>query len=187
MKTEITFGTADPVSDIPKTWDKNDLTGETPIVDNKNSTIAIKRIPVQANAQDIRETSVRAVATGDNLGQTDPNFTEDDKLRELYGIPMDEKITPIQRLFSGFAAEMQAIVRGKTTLNNPPPGVTVNSISRSKSANARSQMLKMIMPELSREQGEKLAKAIGLNDGATVERILRDIGRKLRKQLDLRK
>ena len=61
------------------------------------------------------------------------------------------------------------------------------SKGRSKSAKMRSQMLKMIMPELSREQGERLANAMAEHDGETVKRILTQIGVKLGKRVSQKK
>ena len=57
---------------------------------------------------------------------------------------------------------------------------------KGKSANTRSRMLKMVMPHLSRENGDRLAKAIGENNpgefSAVWDRIKKEIRRKLEKR-----
>ncbi|AXG66604.1 hypothetical protein JA13_201 [Dickeya phage vB_DsoM_JA13] len=180
MQTEIIFGSADPSQDIPLGWEaRKETTNEAPIADDSNegsSTIVLRETPhvKQADAVDVRETSVRAVACE----------KEDAELRSLYKIPEGGEISPIQRLFAGLARDLQAITQQSVDRKfNLNAGV---SVSRSKSANARSKMLKMIMPELSRETGDKLAEAVGNNDGDAVAAIMTQIGKKLQKRLNMK-
>lgn len=177
MQTQIVLNAPDPVDDIPNDWyTKNKLTNESLIEDDsRESTIALRKDHVrQADAVDVRETSVRAVSEA-----------EECRLRELYKVPDGQQVTPIQRLFAGLAQDLQDIVQGSVLRKS---GIMQsNSKAKSKSALARSKMLKMIMPELSRDQGEALANAIGKNDGDAVASIMTQIGRKLQKQLNEKK
>lgn len=58
---------------------------------------------------------------------------------------------------------------------------------KSKKGNSRSQMLKMIMPLLSRETGEALAKAIEQNNVAQFKSIWTKIGGVASSQLEKRR
>lgn len=178
MQTQIILNAPEPTQDIPNDWyAKNKLTNESQIDDDsRESTIALRDEHVrQADAVDVRETSVRAVACDD----------EDSRLRTLYNVPDTQDITPIQRLFAGLAHELQTIVQGSVLRKS---GIMQSeSKAKSKSAMARSKMLKMIMPELSREQGDELANAIGKNDGDAVAAIMQRIGKKLQKQLNVKR
>lgn len=58
---------------------------------------------------------------------------------------------------------------------------------RSPKGNARSQMLKLIMPLLSGEDGEKLSRAVMTNNGSQVETIMRKIAKSARKKVESRK
>lgn len=177
MQTQIVLNAPDPVDDIPKDWyAKNKLTNESLVEDDsREGTISLRKDHVrQADAVDVRETSVRAVSDA-----------EECRLRELYSVPEGQEVTPIQRLFAGLAQDLQNIVRGSVLRKS---GIMQSeSKAKSKSALARSKMLKMIMPELSREQGEALANAIGKNDGDAVAAIMQRIGKKLQKQLNEKK
>lgn len=113
-----------------------------------------------------------------------------------------------ERLFAPLGERLAAILRGEGPgrIVNRPAGVEVTAIEdqercgvpattmmasesrgKSPSAKARSQMLKLIMPELSREQGDQLAQAIKNHDGETVQRILTQIGSKLNKVVSRKK
>lgn len=184
MQTEILLGqNPEPTNDIPQDWnDRNMLTNQAPIEDDSkegSSTIQMRESAEpykQPESVDVRETSERAVAVSEN----DPGY--EDYLRKLYKIPEGGEVSPLQRIFVGIAQELHDI--NQNTIDRKY-GVTAGvSESRSKAANARSMMLKMIMPELSRENGEKLASAMQRRDGATVERIMKQIGAKLHKQLN---
>ncbi len=58
---------------------------------------------------------------------------------------------------------------------------------RSGAGNARSQMLKLVMPLLSGDDGDALAKAVLAKNGAKVETLLRTIASKARKKVESRK
>lgn len=177
MQTQIILNAPEPTQDIPNDWyAKNKLTNESQIDDDsRESTIALRDEHVrQADAVDVRETSVRAVSEA-----------EECHLRELYNVPEGQDVTPIQRLFAGLAQDLQNIVQGSVLRKS---GIMQSaSKAKSKSAMARSKMLKMIMPELSREQGDELANAIGKNDGDAVAAIMQRIGKKLQKQLNVKR
>lgn len=182
MKVDVFTNNPDRNADIPKTWDQPDmLTNKIPGTDAENAGFSDKLKPVhikQADAVDVRETSTKAV---DGTSCGDDELSEE-RLREIYSIPEGEEVTPFQRLFGGLANNLHNIVQ------RARPVSLVKSESRGKSpaAAARSQMLKMIMPELSREQGDKLAAAIQNRDGATVERIMKQIGKKLGDKLKVK-
>ncbi|MEG0504314.1 MAG: hypothetical protein RR547_06675, partial [Raoultibacter sp.] len=86
-------------------------------------------------------------------------------------------------------ADIFADRRVQRTMSKVADELDTQSLSkgRSKSAKLRSKMLKMVMPELSREQGERLANAIEEHDGETVKRIMTQIGVKLGKQISRKK
>lgn len=54
---------------------------------------------------------------------------------------------------------------------------------KSKKSRDRSRMLKMIMPELGGEQGERLARALESNDRGAVAIIMSDISKRLQEKL----
>ena len=59
--------------------------------------------------------------------------------------------------------------------------VQLVSTSKSKSprAKARSAMLKLIMPRLSQDRGERLAQAVKEKDGDTFQKIFAEIGKEI--------
>jgi len=183
MQTEIILGrNPDQVADIPQSGDaQNTITGEklTEDAPRTDSTITMRdNAPVvkQAEAVDVRPTSIKAVACDD------PGY--EDYLKRLYNVPEGGEVSGIQRIFAGLAQELHDITQGSIDRKyNVVGGV---SESRSKSANARSKMLKMIMPELSRDMGDKLSKAVGDNDGDAVAMLMAQIGRKLQKKLNMK-
>lgn len=180
MKVDVFTNNPDRNAEIPKTWDQPDmLTNKIPGSDAENAGFSDTLKPdhiKQADAVDVRETSTKAV------DGTSCDELSEERLREIYSIPEGEEVTPFQRLFGGLANNLHNIVKQSRRVN------LVKSESRGKSpaAAARSQMLKMIMPELSREQGDKLAAAIQNRDGATVERIMKQIGKKLGDKLKVK-
>lgn len=54
---------------------------------------------------------------------------------------------------------------------------------RSKKASERSRMLKLVMPELSRDQGDELARAVATKDRDRVKEILSTIGENIARKL----
>lgn len=183
MQTEILLGrNPEPVADIPQSGDaQNTVTGEklTENAPRANSTITVRdNAPVvkQAEANDVRPTSIKAVACDD------PGY--EDYLKRLYNVPEGGEVSGIQRIFAGLAQELHDITQGSLDRKyNVGAGV---SMSKSKAGNARSKMLKMIMPELSREMGDKLSQAVGNNDGDAVAMLMTQIGKKLQKKLNMK-
>lgn len=116
--------------------------------------------------------------------------------------------TEFERIFAPLGERLAAILRGEgpqRVVKRPPCVETVDltkderegvpattmmaseSRGKSPSAKARSKMLKLIMPELSRDQGDQLAQAIKNHDGETVQRILTSIGVKLNRVVSRKK
>lgn len=68
--------------------------------------------------------------------------------------------------------------------SNPIIAQNMVALAKKRAGNSRSKMLKMIMPMLSRENGEELAKAIERGDSASFKRVWDSIKGHLAKKLD---
>ena len=202
---------AQPASDIPDSWpDPNKLTGKIPFDANQSETADDMFDPdkaVEGNA-DLRNGNTKPGAEG-KASRPDENFraggrttnevesTHCDK-RNALGQPVRFTKDDImgggrsfQDLFGNIFADIFADRRVQRTMSKVADELDQAGVStskgRSKGAKLRSQMLKMIMPELSREQGERLANAMAEHDGETVKRIMTQIGVKLGKQVSRKK
>lgn len=200
----------DPVRDIKPTaiGDESRLTGKKVGEDNTDfradprpraGVVTAKNDDEQQTGRDKAREAADLGAKG-NLGSDNQVFTysSDSEWRPK---------TEFERLFAPLGERLAAILRGDYTTRVQPadgapsepleqrecagvPATTMmasESRGKSPSAKARSQMLKLIMPELSREQGEQLAQAIKDHDGQTVQRILTQIGVKLNKVVSRKK
>ena len=205
---------ADPVRDVPTTGigDVDRLTGKTRGEDNTDF-----RAEPKPSAITLRQTSDGEEQTGRDAARKVANLgNKGENLRDTqvftYSNSSDWKPkTEFERLFAPLGERLAAILRGegpqrvvqRTAEGEPLPstelaeqeraGVPATTLmasesrGKSPSAKARSQMLKLIMPELSREQGDQLAQAIKNHDGETVQRILTSIGHKLNKVVSRKK
>lgn len=63
-------------------------------------------------------------------------------------------------------------------------GAVVSESKRKKKGSARSQMLRMVMPMLSGEDGERLQNAVKNNDSAAMRTAMNSVVNKLAKKLD---
>ncbi len=207
--------TAQPASDIPRSWpDPSRLTGKIPGDPNQafhrdkmfkrdenvqgNPNIRNGDSTTGANGKPTRpDTNLAGGARVNNAVESTHGmktnalgapvrFTKDDimsggtSLKDLFG-----------DIFGDIFADrrvQRAMVRAADTLDASEAPVAGMSLSKkSKSAKMRSNMLKLVMPELSREQGERLATAIEEHDGETVKKIMIAIGVKLGKQVSRKK
>lgn len=200
---------AQPASDIPDSWpDPNKLTGKIPFDANQSETADDMFDPdkaVEGNA-DLRNGNTKPGAEG-KASRPDENFraggrttnevesTHCDKQNAL-GQPVRFTKDDImgggmsfKDLFGDVFGDIFGNRRVQKAISGAMEQESTRSLSkgRSKSAKMRSQMLKMVMPELSREQGERLATAMAEHDGETVKRILTQIGVKLGKRVSQKK
>lgn len=200
---------AQPASDIPDSWpDPNKLTGKIPFDANQSETADDMFDPdkaVEGNA-DLRNGNTKPGAEG-KASRPDENFraggrttnevesTHCDKQNAL-GQPVRFTKDDImgggmsfKDLFGDVFGDIFGNRRVQKAISGAMDRESTRSLSkgRSKSAKMRSQMLKMVMPELSREQGERLATAMAEHDGETVKRILTQIGVKLGKRVSQKK
>ncbi|QZE58782.1 hypothetical protein pEaSNUABM28_00225 [Erwinia phage pEa_SNUABM_28] len=200
---------AQPASDIPKSWpDPNKLTGKIPFDANQSETADDMFDPDKAveGDADLRNGNTKPGAEG-KASRPDENFraggrtqneVESTHCNKQNALGQPVRFTKddimgggrsFQDLFGNIFADIFADRRVQRTMSRVANEMDTQSLSRgkSKSAKMRSQMLKLIMPELSREQGEKLANAIEDHDGETVKRIMTQIGVKLGKRVSRKK
>lgn len=188
--------TAQPASDIPRSWpDASKLTGKIPFDPNQSAPDEDK---VDLTKDDAGNAALR---NGDETpGPEGKPSRPDENMRtgarvtnEVESTHCDQQNTvgnrSFQELFGNIFADLFADRRVQRTMSRVADEMDTQSLSkgRSKSAKLRSQMLKMVMPELSREQGERLANAIEEHDGETVKRIMTQIGVKLGKRVSQKK
>lgn len=196
-------------SDIPRSYpDPNKLTGKIPFDPNQSATAddmfdqnkqvegdpALRNGDTNPGAEGKPSRPDEVTRTGDRiqnavesthcaktnaLGQP-VRFTKDD----VMGGGMSFK-----DIFGDIFADIFADRRVQRTMSRVAQEMETTSLSkkRSKSAKLRSTMLKMVMPELSRDQGERLAQAIEEHDGETVKRIMTSIGVKLGQRVSQKK
>ncbi|AQT28692.1 hypothetical protein YOLOSWAG_214 [Erwinia phage vB_EamM_Yoloswag] len=200
---------AEPVEDIPVRGmgDESRLTGKVLGEDNR-SYVAPKRsrAVVQLKKTDDEQQVGREQAVKAVEGKQGRIMTED-----VFTYSSDESWQPkteFERLFAPLGERLAAILRGDypSRIVNRPSGAEATPVEdqqragvpattmmasesrgKSPSAKMRSQMLKLVMPELSREQGEQLALAIKNHDGETVQRIFNQIGKKLNQVVSRKK
>lgn len=189
-----------PASDIPDSWpDPNKLTGKIPFDANQSAKADDMFDPDKAveGDADLRNGNTKPGAEG-KASRPDENFraggrttnqVESTQCAQTGGFPNAQG--NFKQLFGSLFADIFADRRVQRTMSRVAEELDEAGVStskgRSKSAKMRSQMLKMIMPELSREQGERLANAMAEHDGETVKRILTQIGVKLGKQVSRKK
>jgi len=197
--------TAQPASDIPRSWpDPSRLTGKIPGDPNQafhrdkmfkrdenvqgNPNIRNGDSTTGANGKPTRpDTNLAGGARVNNAVESTHCDGEQDGFPEARGT--------FKQIFGDIFGDIfadrrvqRAMVRAADTLDASEAPVAGMSLSKkSKSAKMRSNMLKLIMPELSREQGERLATAIAEHDGETVKKIMIAIGVKLGKQVSRKK
>lgn len=200
---------AQPASDIPRNWpDESKLTGKIPFDPNQSAMgddmvdpnkdmigdAALKNGDETPGAEGKPSRPDENTRTGARV-TNEVESTHCDKQNAL-GQPVrftkDEVMgggRSFQDLFGNIFADIFADRRVQRTMSKVADELDTQSLSkgRSKSAKLRSKMLKMVMPELSREQGERLANAIEEHDGETVKRIMTQIGVKLGKQISRKK
>lgn len=187
----------DPVEDIPVRGigENSRLTDKVIGGDNTEYTAqpSAPAVPLKQNTTDDqqlgREQGNRAVHMGEKGNAVEPT--------QVFTYSNDESWQPkteFERLFAPVGKEIASILNGThprqiKNRGGVPAELLLASESKSKSpsAKARSAMLKLIMPELSRDQGEQLAQAIKNHDGRTVEKILTSIGKKLGQVVDRKK
>lgn len=201
----------DPVRDVKPTaiGDQSRLTDKRVGVDNTDFRAApgpkaVEGDRLKDDEQEVGRDLARKAA---NLGNKGENLRD----TEVFTYSNSDTWQPkseFERLFAPLGERLAAILRGEgpQRIVKRPPGVEVTPLEdqeregvpattimasesrgKSPSAKARSQMLKLIMPELSREQGDELAQAIKNHDGQTVQRILTSIGVKLNKVVSRKK
>lgn len=203
-----------PASDIPDSWpDPNKLTGKIPFDPNQSAMADDMFDPDKAveGDADLRNGNTKPGAEGKasrgdenfrsggrTMNQVESTHSEKAPLAGASGRPVrraadGSTVTAksFQEIFGNIFGDIFRDRRVQRTMSRvarelDAEGVSVSK-TRSKSAKARSQMLKLIMPELSREQGERLAVAISEHDGETFKRILTQIGVKLGKQISRKK
>ncbi|QZE57765.1 hypothetical protein pEaSNUABM17_00219 [Erwinia phage pEa_SNUABM_17] len=189
-----------PASDIPDSWpDPNKLTGKIPFDANQSAKADDMFDPDKAveGDADLRNGNTKPGAEG-KASRPDENFraggrttnqVESTHCTQTVGFPNAQG--NFKQLFGSLFADIFADRRVQRTMSRVAEELDEAGVStskgRSKSAKMRSQMLKMIMPELSREQGERLANAMAEHDGETVKRILTQIGVKLGKRVSQKK
>lgn len=189
-----------PASDIPDSWpDPNKLTGKIPFDANQSAKADDMFDPDKAveGDADLRNGNTKPGAEG-KASRPDENFraggrttnqVESTHCTQTGGFPNAQG--NFKQLFGSLFADIFADRRVQRTMSRVAEELDEAGVStskgRSKSAKMRSQMLKMIMPELSREQGERLANAMAEHDGETVKRILTQIGVKLGKRVSQKK
>lgn len=189
-----------PASDIPDSWpDPNKLTGKIPFDANQSAKADDMFDPDKAveGDADLRNGNTKPGAEG-KASRPDENFrtggrttnqVESTQCTQTGGFPNAQG--NFKQLFGSLFADIFADRRVQRTMSRVAEELDEAGVStskgRSKSAKMRSQMLKMIMPELSREQGERLANAMAEHDGETVKRILTQIGVKLGKRVSQKK
>ncbi|QYW04545.1 hypothetical protein pEaSNUABM14_00220 [Erwinia phage pEa_SNUABM_14] len=198
-----------PASDIPRSWpDENKLTDKIPFDPNQSVNTDDMFDPdaaVEGRAE-LRNGVTKPGAEG-KKSRPDENFIEGARVQnevesthsvKRNALGKEVRFTKdeifgggrsFQDLFGNIFGDIFADRRVQRTMSRVAAEMETQSLSKgkSKSAKARSKMLKLIMPELSREQGERLAMAIGERDGETVERVLTQIGKKLNQQISRKK
>lgn len=200
---------AQPASDIPDSWpDANKLTGKIPFDPNQSETaddMFDQNKQVEGDP-DLRNGNSKPGAEG-KASRPDENFRAGgrttnqvesvhcNKVNAL-GVPVRFTKDDImggglsfKDLFGDIFGDIfgdRRVQKAISSALKANEGVSVSK-GKSKSAKLRSQMLKMVMPELSREQGERLAAAMEEHDGETVKRILTQIGVKLGKRVSQKK
>jgi len=199
----------DPVRDVKPTaiGDQSRLTDKRVGVDNTDFRAEPGPKAVRGGQQtdDEQQTGRDLARKAANLGNKGENLSD----TEVFTYSNDAAWEPrseFERIFAPLGERLAAILRGEgpnRLVKNVPQGEMLSieeregvpattmmaseSRGKSPSAKARSQMLKLIMPELSREQGDQLAAAIKNHDGETVQRILTSIGVKLNKVVSRKK
>lgn len=198
-----------PASDIPDSWpDPNKLTGKIPFDPNQSETADDMFDPDKAveGDPDLRNGNTKPGAEG-KASRPDENFraggrttnqVESTHSTKTNALGQPVRFTKNDIMSGGMSFKdifgdvfgdifgnrrVQKAISSALTANE---GVSVSK-GKSKSAKQRSMMLKMIMPELSREQGERLGAAMEEHDGDTVKRILTQIGVKLGKRVSQKK
>ncbi|QZE59465.1 hypothetical protein MPK66_gp221 [Erwinia phage pEa_SNUABM_2] len=196
-----------PASDIPDSWpDPNKLTGKIPFDPNQSETADDMFDPNKAveGDPDLRNGNTKPGAEG-KASRPDENFraggrttnqVESTHSTNALGQPVRFTKNDIMSggmsfkdLFGDIFGDIFGNRRVQKAISSAlaaNEGVSVSK-GKSKAAKQRSQMLKMIMPELSREQGERLGAAMEEHDGDTVKRILTQIGVKLGKRVSQKK
>lgn len=187
-----------PASDIPDSWpDASKLTGKIPFDPNQSETADDMFDPDKAveGNPDLRNGNTKPGAEGKE-SRPDENFRGGARTtNEVESVHADlgKGFAPSGRsfkdLFGNMFADIFADRRVQKAMCRVADEMDTTSLSKgkSKSAKQRSNMLKMIMPELSREQGERLATAIEEHDGETVKRIMTQIGNKLGQRVSRKK
>lgn len=164
----------------------NELTGKVPFEDN-GSYVPAKR-PAKKGFKSLPEDLVRETATQavDGSAEGSDPFTHDSVSKFVKCSP--EHQNHLKDIFGDVFNEIFGDKRRVLLVERQNQGEQC-SVSRSKSpaAKARSQMLKMVMPELSSAQGEQLMNAMQSHDSETVERIFRQIGKKLANRVKRKK
>lgn len=198
----------DPVQDIKATGigDASRMTDKAVGEDTTDFRAApqASAITLTQTTDDDQQTGRDKARKAANLGNKGENLSDN----QVFTYSSDENWQPkteFERIFAPLGQRLAAILRGDYPSRLQPgskvadltekecggvPATTMmasESRGKSPSAKARSQMLKLIMPELSREQGDQLAQAIKNHDGETVQRILTSIGTKLNKVVSRKK
>ncbi len=198
-----------PASDIPRSWpDANRLTGKIPFdanqADNRDEMFDreknVQGDPALTNGDSTPGAEGRPSRPDESpiVGDRVQNEVESVHCtkKNANGVPVrftkDDIMTgrrSFQELFGNIFGDIFADRRVQRTMSRVAEELDTQSLSKgkSKSAKMRSQMLKLVMPELSREQGERLAQAMEEHDGETVKRIMTQIGVKLGKQVSRKK
>ena len=198
-----------PASDIPDSWpDPNKLTGKIPFDANQSAKADDMFDPDKAveGDADLRNGNTKPGAEG-KASRPDENFraggrttnevesthcTKTNALGQQVRFTKDDIMgggMSFKDLFGDVFGDIFGRSGVQKAISKAMERDCARSVSkgRSKSAKMRSQMLKMIMPELSREQGERLASAMAEHDGETVKRIMTQIGVKLGKRVSQKK
>lgn len=198
-----------PASDIPDSWpDPNKITGKIPFDPNQSETADDMFDPDKAveGDPDLRNGNTKPGAEG-KASRPDENFraggrttnevesthsTKTNALGQPVRFTKDDIMSggmSFKDLFGDIFGDIfgdRRVQKAISSALSANEGVSVSK-GKSKAAKQRSQMLKMIMPELSREQGERLGAAMEEHDGDTVKRILTQIGVKLGKRVSQKK
>ena len=188
-----------PASDIPDSWpDANRLTGKLPFDANQSET-ADDMFNVDKAVEgdaDLRNGNTKPGAEG-KASRPDENFRAGGRTTnevESTHCDMAAKGSPasygtLADIFGDVFGDIFGDRRVRSAIRQAEDNANMQSLSKgkSKSAKMRSQMLKLIMPELSRDQGDRLASAIDNHDGETVKKIMTQIGIKLGNQISRKK
>lgn len=200
---------AQPASDIPDNWqDSNKLTGKIPFDPNQSAKAddmfdqnkqvegdpALRNGDTKPGAEGKPSRPDETTRTGARI-QNEVESVHCDKTNALdkpVRFNKDDVMgggRSFKDLFGNLFGDIFADRRVQRAMSRAADEMDTQSLSKgkSKASKMRSQMLKMVMPELSREQGERLAQAMDEHDGETVKRIMTQIGVKLGKQVSRKK